>query len=145
MNNLSEEGRPQPWKPLCDDETLVVLDRQKQYRAHPFPTWSDYLWERAENTWNVQYSVPVAAVFFLERAESDEVSSLGEGQAAVLMNESATQVCEKFWRRMDAEFQRQFRMALFDNACRMAMSVPAFRLRASLHCRFWEEMEKVIG
>jgi SynChlorMet cassette protein ScmC len=34
---------PGPWKALCDDESLVVRDHQKGYLAHPFPTWSDYL------------------------------------------------------------------------------------------------------
>jgi len=55
---------PDYWKPLCDDETLVVLDNQNEYRAHPFPTWSDYLMNRAHNTWDIQYSVPVSAIFF---------------------------------------------------------------------------------
>lgn len=133
---------PDYWKPLCDDEALVVLDKQKKYRAHPFPTWSDYLWKRAEKTWNVQYSVPLCGVFFLEQSETDEVVPVGEGQATVLINESAAQVCQKFWRGRDKEDQRKFRKRIFNNACEMAKTIPAFRLRVSLHGKFWEEMER---
>jgi SynChlorMet cassette protein ScmC len=137
--------RQRRWKPLCDDETLVVLDKQKKYRAHPFPTWSDYFWKRAENTWNVQYSVPLGGVFFLQQSETDEVVSLGEAEAAILMNESAIQVCQKFWRRLDRENLRKLRRELFNNASEMAKRIPAFILRVSLHGRFWEEMEKALG
>ncbi|MFC1715588.1 SynChlorMet cassette protein ScmC [Candidatus Poribacteria bacterium] len=135
---------PDYWNPLADDEALVVLDTQKKHWLHPFPTWSDYLWERAENTWNVQYSVSLSGIFFLEQSETDEVVPLGTGEAAVLISESATQVCQKFWRRADIEDQRRFRSDIFSNACEMAKRVPVYRLRASLHGRFWEEIENVL-
>lgn len=136
---------PDYWKPMSDDEVLVVVDKQGRYQAHPFPTWSDYFWGHSENTWEVQYSVPLSGVFFLEQSEADEVVPVGEGEATILMNESTTQICRRFWRRMDVEVQRKFRRELFDNACKMAKYVPAFRLRASLHGRFWEEIEKALG
>ena len=135
---------PDYWKPLCDDETLVVLGKEKRYRVHPFPTWSDYLSGPSENTWNVQYSVPVSAVFFLEQAGADEAVPMGQGEAAFLMSDSAAQICRRFWKRMDIEYERNFRIESFHNACQMAKQIPAFRLRASLHGRFWEEMEKVM-
>ena len=136
---------PDYWRPLCDDEALVVLDKHKTYRAHPFPTWSDYLWEPSEKTWNVKYSVPLTGIFFLEQSEVDEIKPLGEGQAAVLMAESATQVCQKFWRTLAKEYQRPFRTEIFNNACTMAKQIPAYRLCVSLHDEFWKKMEEVIG
>ena len=135
---------PDYWKPLCDDESLVVLNEQKMYRAHPFPTWTDYLWKRAANTWDVQYSVRLAGVFFLEQSETDEVVPIGNGEAAILMAESATQACGKFWRGLDEADQRTRREEAFSNACAMAKAIPAFRLRVSLHGRFWEEIEKAL-
>lgn len=135
---------PDYWKPLADDEALVVLDTQKKYQTHPFPTWSDYLWKRAKNMWDVQYSVPLSGIFFLEQSETDEVVPLGMGEAAVLINGSATQVYQKFWRRADIENKRRLRGEIFSNACEMAKRIPAFRLKASLHGRFWEEIENVL-
>lgn len=135
---------PDYWKPLCDDEALVVFDKQKKYRVHPFPTWSDYLLKRAKNTWNVQYSVPLYGVFFLEQFETDEVIPVGEGEAAVLMSESSSQICQKFWRTLDIEAQRLFRNELFNNACDMAKHIPAYHLSVSRHGRFWEKIEQVL-
>lgn len=97
---------PDYWKPLCDDEALVVLDEHKKYRAHPFPTWSDHLWNRSEQTWDVQSSVPLHGVFFLEQSEIDEVVPLGEGQASVHLSESALQICQKSCIRLDGKGQR---------------------------------------
>lgn len=134
---------PQHWKPLCDDESLVVLDKKKKYRAHPFPTWSDFTLKRAEKTWNVQYSVPLCGIFFLEQSELDEAVPVGEGKAAVLMYESAAHVCRKFERTMSEKSTREFRRELFDNACEMARIIPAFRLHVGLHGRFWDKIEKV--
>ena len=136
---------PDYWKPLCDDEALVVLDKQKKYRVHPFPTWSDYLWNRSKKTWKVQYSVPLSGVFFLEQSEADEVVPVGEGQATVLLSESAMQICQKFWKSLDREDQRLFRKELFNNACEMAKQIPAYLLRVSRNGRFWEKIEQVLG
>jgi SynChlorMet cassette protein ScmC len=135
---------PDYWHPLCDDEVLVVYEPENGYRAHPFPTWSEYLWKSCDKSWNVQHSVPLRALFFLEQAQSDEVIPLGGGQAAVSLNQSATQISGKFWRILDDETKKQSAKFQFDNACNMAKSIPAFTLRASLHGRFWEEIEKTL-
>ena len=121
------------------------MDNEGNFRAHPFPTWSDYLWKVSEKTYNVQRSVLVSGVFFIEQSEVDEAIPLGEGKAAVYMNESATQVCRRFWRSADNEYKRTFRRNLFNNACEMTKKIPAFRLRVSLHGRFWEEIERALG
>jgi len=136
---------PDYWNPLCDDEVLVTLTKQNQYRTHPFPTWSNYLWRRTEDTWNVHYSVPLAAIFFLNQAETDEVIPLGAGEAAILISESAIQVCRKFWRKIDKADERKYKKQIFDNACEMTKSIPAFQLYATLHGKFWEEIEKALG
>lgn len=134
----------EPWKALCDDESLIVASEENHYRAHPFPTWSDYLWKRGEPTWNVQYSVPLAALFFLERSEKDEAEPLGQANTAVRINESSVQICRRFLLRMNKHQQRHLKTALFANACRLARTLPAYRLGVSLKGKFWKEMEKVV-
>jgi SynChlorMet cassette protein ScmC len=135
---------PPPWHALCDDETLVVRDDQKRYLVHPFPTWSDLLWKRSERTWNVQHHLPLSAIFFLEQGEIDKAVPIGQGEAAISINESATKVCERNWRNLDKEEERKLRKLLFDNACQLAKAVPTFTLHVSLSGRFWEEMENVL-
>lgn len=133
-----------PWKPLCDDEVLVVLDSLGFYQAHPFPTWSDYMVRNTPNTWDVQYSIPLGGIFFLEQSESDEIIPLNQSETAVLINKSATQVWRKFLFKTDETLKRDISLQLFNNACQMAKQTPGFLLRNSLNGRFWEKMEKVI-
>jgi SynChlorMet cassette protein ScmC len=135
---------PRPWQALCDDETLIILDARNKYQAHPFPTWSNYLYDRQKQSWNVQRHVPLAAICFLEQSETDEVIPIGQGQAGILINKSASEVCHKLWRGLNPEEEIVQKKNLFENACALAKSVPAFTLRASLTGRFWEEIEKVI-
>jgi SynChlorMet cassette protein ScmC len=136
---------PSPWRALCDEETLVVRDDQKQYLAHPFPTWSDHVVKRCEKTWNVQRHVPPAAIFFLEQAEADEVVLVGQGEAAALINQSGMQVCRRFWNNLAYEDLNTRKKKLFENACELSKAVPTFKLRVSLQGRFWEEMERVLS
>lgn len=135
---------PGLWNPVCDDETLVVRDDQKRYLVHPLPTWSDYLMKRSERTWNVEAHVPLAAIFFLEQAEADEVVPIGQGQAAILAYRSVTQVCHRNWMNLNREEVRAYRKKIFDNTSKLARAVPAFKLRVSLKGRFWEEIERVL-
>lgn len=135
---------PGYWKVLADDETLIVHSNEEGYKAHPFPTWSDYLWRNSEKRWQVESSALLSAIFFLEQAEANEILAIGKGEAAALINHSANQVCDKFWRWSDKATKTMQVKRLFDNACAMAKTVPAYKLRASLNGRFWEEIERVI-
>jgi SynChlorMet cassette protein ScmC len=135
---------PPPWQALCDDETLIVRDKQKGYLAHPFPTWSDYLLRGSKRTRNVQRHLPVSAIFFLEQAETDEAVHIGQGQAAIRINQSSIEVCRRNWKNLDREEEVSIRKKLFHNACHLARVVPAFKLRVSLNGPFWEEIEKVL-
>lgn len=136
---------PEYWRPLCDDETLVVLDPPKKYRAHPFPTWSDYFWKHSTMTSDVQYSVPLTSVFFLEQAVTDGIESMGQGKAALMLYESARQACHKFSRLLNSDDQRKLNYQIFNNACAIAKEVPAYRLYVSLHGKFWTEIEQVLS
>jgi len=133
-----------PWKVLCDDETLIVLDPEGRYHVHPFPTWSNYFWRREERTWDVQGSLPLSAIFFIKKGEKDGVIPLGGGEAAARMYQAAQQVCLRNWRYFSAEEERGEKEKLFANACRLAQNIPAFTLHVSLKGQFWKEVEKVI-
>ncbi len=132
-----------PWQAHCDDEVLIVRNDFKEYLVHPFPTWSEIVLERSKQTWNVEKYFPLSAIFFLEQAETDEVIPIGQGQAAILINQSVTQV-GRGWSNLGPYDETQHKKKFFDNACEMAKIIPAFILRVSLTGRFWEEMEKVL-
>jgi SynChlorMet cassette protein ScmC len=136
---------PFSWHALCDDETLIVRDDNRKYFVHPFPTWSDYLYQRSERTWNVQQCIPLSAIFFLEQSEIDEAVSIGQGEAATLINKSAVEVCQRSWRNLDRSQEIAFRKELFDNACELAKEIRTYRLRVSINGRFWEKIEEVLS
>ena len=136
---------PLPWRPLSDDETLLVVNEKKQYLAHPFPTWSNHLLNRSDRrTWNVQRHIRLAAIFFLKQADEDEVEPMGQGQAAVGLNRSAVQILERYLRNVTPEEERKIRLKTIENACGFAQSIPAYTLRFTRTGAFWEEIEKVM-
>ena len=136
---------PPPWRAVCDDEILAVLSPQGRFLAHPFPTWTDYLWERAENTWKVEDALPLAGIFFLEQAPEDDFLPLEGAQAALAVMGAAEQIMARFVKRCDNGDAREIRRIMFANACEIAKQMPAFRLRVSLTGRFWEKIEAALG
>ena len=132
-----------PWRALCDDEMLIVREKGKLL-AHPFPTWSDYIWKRSRATWDVERSVPLSAIFFLEQSETDDVAPIGPAQSAIYSTEISSQVWKRFWSDMGGEAGKSLRGKLLENACRLAAEIPAFVLKVSLTGRFWEKMETAL-
>lgn len=135
---------PPPWYALSDEETLIVLSDENGYMAHPFPTWSEYLTKRSNRTWKVQSHIPLSSIFFLEQSDTDEVTPIGLGEAAVFVYQTAMQVCHRYFTHLDYEQVRTRKEILFENACELAKTVPAFKLGVSLRGRFWEKMESVL-
>jgi SynChlorMet cassette protein ScmC len=136
---------PPEWNVMCDDETLIVRENTNFYVAHPFPTWGDYLLRRSQGTWDVCRRVPLAAVFFLARAGVDSAIPVGRGEASVLINQSATQVCVRQMDSLKEEERRVWRKALFANACDLARELPAFRLEVSPAGDFRRAIEEVLS
>jgi SynChlorMet cassette protein ScmC len=135
---------PPPWRSLCDDTTLIVRDRDGAYRAHPWPTWSSFMFGGAGGTWQTEHSVPLRAVFVLEQAPEDHTDSLGGGETACLLAECGEQVTWPAFHNLPEEQVRSLRARRFDNICDMTRAVPAFRLRLSLTGTFWNEIESLL-
>ena len=95
-------------------------------------------------TWDIQGHTPLCAAFFLEQAIRDEAIPLGHGEAAVMIYQSAMQVMYRYWKGLDQRMLSTKKRNLFENSCKLSESVPAFKLRVSLHGRFWEKIETVL-
>ena len=135
---------PTPWNPLCDDHVLVVKRDHSDYAAHPFPTWSEYLWKESDKTWPTSYTVPINAIFFLEQADVDHVTRVIPEQAAPMLFESQKQVWQRHWARIDPSPCDKQRIMAFENACALARAIPTYVLKATLLGRFWGKIEEVM-
>lgn len=134
---------PPPWEGLGDDMAVIVRDTNGAYHAHPLPTWSDLTMRgHTEKTWDLRGNRPIRAVYFLEQADHDAAVPVGQGEAAVEITASAIQIIQLYLRHLDTPAARRFRADIFANASTLACRVPAFRLSATRHGRFWEEIER---
>jgi SynChlorMet cassette protein ScmC len=132
------------WTVRADDGVLIVPGDGTSSAAHPLPTWSELIMGQSRRTWRVAEGVPLSAIFFLEKASQDEVVPLGQGHASVMMNASASYVARQGWKRPDPVQDGRLKRQIFDNACRLAKTVPAFLLRVSPSGKFWNKMEGVL-
>lgn len=137
---------PPPWKALCDDDTLVVKAGKGDYRAHPFPTWSRYIEGACRETWDVQSSVPVRALFFLERAEAaEDAIPLKDWEAAIRASQQESHILNCIMPGLAQEECRRLRSAFFRSVADFVTEVPAYVLRAKLDGTFWEHIERVLA
>lgn len=136
---------PPPWQSLSDDCALIVRDKKGLYRAHPWPTWSTFMFGGTGGSWDVQHSVPLKAVFTLAQSEADQVEPLGKGQAVCLLNESAEQAWWMLAHDLVDEQKRLFlNLQRFTNICDLVKTIPAHLLYLSKRGRFWENIEEVL-
>jgi SynChlorMet cassette protein ScmC len=133
---------PFPWKSLSDDCTLVVRDANGKYHAHPWPTWSTFMFGGTGDSWNVQHSVPLKAIFQLTQNKKDFVEPLGQGKAACMLNESAEQAWMALLNNIEYEQLAAMSLQRFNNICKLVKTVPAHLLHISREGSFWEEIEQ---
>jgi len=134
-----------PWQCQCDDEVLLVRSGDGGFLGHPFPTWSDYLWSDSRKTWDVQQSFPVRAVFFLRRGGTDYAQPLSRAQAALLLAKSSQDIVFRSAGGLNLEESRRLRVKLFDAACSLALSVPAFSLSVTLTGNFLDDLDRSLS
>ncbi|MCX5750719.1 MAG: SynChlorMet cassette protein ScmC [Candidatus Saganbacteria bacterium] len=136
---------PPPWRAVSDDEVLIVKNKDGNYYVHPCPTWSTFLWKGGEvSSWNIEEFYPLCGIFFLEQAPEDSIEPVNQGQAAVFMNDSASQVARRNWRQLDPDYERMLKRRVFENACELTKKIPSFILKVSLTGKFWEKMDEAL-
>lgn len=135
---------PPPWVSLCDDSTLVVRDEKGNYWAHPWPTWSRFLWGGKGGSWNTHDAVRLRAIFFLEQARLDQATPLGAGHAAASLVKAIEQASCLMTRGFDDALARALRLEWFEVACALARCLPSFHLELTLAGAFWQEIERCL-
>ncbi|MDX1776133.1 MAG: SynChlorMet cassette protein ScmC [Desulfobulbales bacterium] len=136
---------PRPWQPLSDDCTLVVRDQNGAYHAHPWPSWSTFMFGGNGGSWDVQHSVPLQAIFLLARSEKDAVKKAGTGEAVCMINECTDQAWWPLANNFGDEQKRHcLNLLRFNNSCELAKAIPAYLLHLSRDGKFWNDIEMIL-
>ena len=135
---LQARRLPNHWHSYCDDTTLVVCDNKGAYWAHPWPTWSTFMFNGPGGSWDVQHAVPLKGIFFLEQDHEDEFEPLGIAQNVCLLNASAEQSSWLMPVNLEKNALRELRLLRFDNICKLAQTIPSYILHLRHNGAFWQ-------
>ena len=163
---------PLPFISHCDDTTLVVKDKDGNFWAHPYPTWSRFYWGGEGGSWKFDNAIPLKSIFYLSQSESDTISTLTSGEkvsCCVAAFEQASRMLarneiykdkinskgsegERPIRKLpdwfaigndpDQSDSRKIRMHWFENAITMSKQIPGNKLNLSLTGNFYDLIEK---
>jgi len=134
-----------PWRSLSDDATLVVLDDEGKYWAHPWPTWSSFFMPGGSGgIWDTQRGRPLEGILFLSQDEKDGIEPVGKGESAILLQQSSDNFIQPVNQVLNKEKMRALYLQAFDNICRLVRHVPCYKLQVSLNGAFWEKIEQTI-
>ncbi|MEI6293341.1 MAG: SynChlorMet cassette protein ScmC, partial [Methanomicrobiales archaeon] len=136
----------QPWEAPADDTGLVILSEDKHYMIHPMPTWSVFFdFQDWNASWCVEKAFPLELICTLKHGKTDEITPLGNGNAAALIYQSALQI----WRGTQStcspvSLHQHWIAGIFENSCRLAHSIPCVTLNATKDGCFWEKIDRYL-
>ncbi len=138
---------PYPWQAISDDTCLAVYSEEKNFFIHPIPTWSVFFdYHDWEASWKVEKSFPIKLICFLERSALDEINTLGSGEAAACLYQSALQVWRGTQSKLSTQDQhQQWVKRIFQNSCSLSQMIPSTRLKFTKEGHFWEEIESFLS
>lgn len=135
---------PPGWRSLCDD-TCLIVEHQGTFYAHPWPTWSRFLYGKGPgDQWNVQEYLPVRAVFLLDRSKEDYLERINQAEAAISLVKSNEQIKPLQLPTLAQEHRIAKRMKVFDAISKLVRAVPVVRLYLGLDGDFGSLLEKFL-
>jgi SynChlorMet cassette protein ScmC len=135
---------PPGWNVVCDDMALAVQTAGGGFRVHPLPTWSAVRIGSREQTWDINRSVRLRAIFFLTQAAEDEVIPAGKAMASVILKDAAMTVFNSVQAGPRYMGKSPLFGIVFSNAASIASTIPTYILHISLTGRFWEKIEAIL-
>jgi SynChlorMet cassette protein ScmC len=133
-----------PWKPLCDEHTLIVRDDRGTHWAHPLPTRSRFNRNGSGGTWNSQYCVPLKGIFFLTQDSNDQIISLNINDAIYLINRCSSGAMAPIFEMAEPEKKKRALNQILEGSINLAQAIPVHILKLSLTGSFWNDVERAI-
>jgi len=133
-----------PWKALSDDQAFIVK-KKGAFRAHPFVTISECLDIGLPVPRDLNYSIPLTSIFFLNRSDRDRVTGINRAKAVYEFYNAAVLLVKFYYKNFSTSPELKYlRTIIFSNACDIIQSIPSYKLEASLTGRFWETIQEVV-
>jgi SynChlorMet cassette protein ScmC len=136
---------PEHWVSWSDDAALVVRDAIGAYWAHPWPTWSQFVFGPPGGTWQVERALPLRAVFFLEQGACEAAERVRAAHSICALIRSTEEVAPAHLLDLTEDETRRLRLRRLDNVSGIARIIPCYRLCVTLSGAFWQEMEKALA
>ena len=95
-------------------------------------------------TWDVQYSLPLKAIFFLSPNKYDSVAPVDAGESVCLTVNVLEEPPGYISDPMDKDEIHALRLRRLDNVCSLVKLVPCYRLKLGEGNSFWIELEQVL-
>jgi signal peptidase I len=141
---------PAPWEALSDDASFIVRDRDGQYFAHPWPTWSRFIEDvggkaGSNDSWNVQSGIKLRGIFFLAQGKTEQITPLAASSAAACLMEAVQQVTTFMTLGMQQGEIQVLHKQIFNNAEALVRCIPAYTLKLNLTGPFWEKIAEILA
>jgi len=130
-------------KTLADDTSLIV-SRDNHYYVHPWVSWGDYIQRNMNTTFNVQNSVPLRAIFLIEKAAKTEILEIKKVEVIKKLFDLSFERIYLNVKNMKKTDRIKINTKLFDNICNMVHFIPVYKLGVSLKGDLQEAIERVI-
>ncbi len=135
---------PDHWQAIADDEVLIVKDLSDEYLVHPFPTWSDYIWNReCKKTWDSSSYSRLTAFFFINKHPVDAITPISKTEACLKIYKSANEALRRFYPIFTPSERLLIQNKLMDNASTILKKIRAFNINVSLNGKFWEKIQEL--
>ena len=132
---------PFPWRALTDEETLVARSSNGGYFARALPNLADLTRQNTVRAYNVPYALPISALFFLQKANADQLHKIVGAEATIKVVKAAESVFVRYHNHINDKIS--FRKRQLENAVLLIKSVPNFVLSVFREGAFWRTMEEV--
>ena len=127
---------PAPWKVRSDDALLIWPIGPNIFQASPLPTWGNILGNSktfvGDRRKKVSASIPVVGILFLKKSAREELTPF-------LPLETAQHLYRALSEHPAVVSARQpFCVNLFQTACNLAKSLPAWEIALTRNGNFWK-------
>lgn len=133
---------PPTWNPICDDTSLIVSDESGSIFAHPWPTWSNFIYNRDILSWDTQNPIKIKGIFILSQSSEDSISDLTYSEKftylieSLIYNHLGLAYCEYSLEKPNENFNKKLNVIQS-----VVDKIPIHVLHISLTGTFWKELE----